>query len=145
MLGFKTIEEWPLEGFEHKNYHLRVYGPNGFYREFIGDNNTPALEVSCRYEKAKKITGNVALHFANTGQQDVELEIIDNAYGNPVLYPVVAANQKNKTVLLNLKKSANWYDFTVKLKNKNTIAYRFAGHVETGEESITDPAMGNRG
>ncbi len=141
--GFKTTEEWPLKAFEDKSYHLRVYGPNGFYREFMGDQNTPALEVSCRYERAKKITGNVQLHFSNSEQHDIELEIIDNAYGNPAIYPVVAAGQKNKTVLLNLGKSANWYDFTVKLKNRNTIAYLFAGHVETGSESITDPAMGN--
>jgi phospholipase C len=141
--GFQTTEQWPLDGFENKGYHLRVYGPNGFYREFIGDHNTPGVEVLCRYEKTRKITGNVELHFSNKEQQDVELEIVDNAYGNSTIYSVITASQKNKTVLLNLKKSANWYDFTVRLKNNNTIAYRFAGHVETGEESITDPAMGN--
>ena len=72
-----------------------------------------------------------------------KLEIIDNAYGNTTLRAVVTANQKNKTVLLNLKKSAGWYDFTVKLKNNAATVYRFAGHVETGKAGITDPAMGN--
>ncbi|MCH5684506.1 DUF756 domain-containing protein [Niabella sp. W65] len=79
----------------------------------------------------------------NNEQQDIELEVVDNAYDNPTQRPVITANQKDKTVLLNLKKSAGWYDFTVRFKNNNATVYRFAGHVETGESSITDPAMGN--
>lgn len=141
--GYQTEGQWPLKDFENKGYHLRVYGPNGFYREFTGDNATPGIEVLCRYEKAPQITGNIKLHLSNYEQQDVELEIIDNAYGNTTLRAVVTANQKNKTVLLNLKKSAGWYDFTVKLKNNAATVYRFAGHVETGKAGITDPAMGN--
>lgn len=141
--GYRTAAQWPLEDFEDKTYCLRVYGPNGFYREFMGDKSSPDIDINCRYEKNKKVSGNIELLLSNNEQQDIELEIIDNAYGNARVYPVVTARQKNKPVLLDLKKSANWYDFTVRLKNKPSTAYSFAGHVETGEESITDPAMGN--
>ncbi len=34
--GYQTTAQWALEDFENKGYHLRVYGPNGFYREFAG-------------------------------------------------------------------------------------------------------------
>src|SRR5690606_23505596 len=31
--GYSLDYEWPLDDFEDEGYHLRVYGPNGFYRE----------------------------------------------------------------------------------------------------------------
>jgi len=41
--GEQAADQWPLDHFEHGQYHLRVYGPNGFYREFTGDENDPDL------------------------------------------------------------------------------------------------------
>ncbi len=32
---------WPLMEFENNIYHLRVYGPNGFFREFKGSADDP--------------------------------------------------------------------------------------------------------
>lgn len=34
--GDSVMYEWPLQDFENENYHLRLYGPNGFFREFAG-------------------------------------------------------------------------------------------------------------
>lgn len=140
--GFKTAAQWALEDFENKEYHLRVYGPNGFYREFTGNHHTPRLQVCCSYERSRNLTGNVVLRLSNGEQKEVALEITDNAYGNPTIRTLVAAGQLDKTVLLNLNKSGSWYDFTVRPLGSEVIAYRFAGHVETGEDGITDPAMG---
>ena len=42
---------------------------------------------------------------------------------------------------LDLQKSHGWYDFTVKAEGIESAA-RFAGHVETGRSSFTDPLMG---
>jgi len=44
--------------------------------------------------------------------------------------------------VLNLGKSSGWYDFTVKVSGADNFEKRFAGRVETGKESITDPYMG---
>ncbi|RZL89201.1 MAG: DUF756 domain-containing protein, partial [Variovorax sp.] len=38
----------------------------------------------------------------------------------------------------NLKKSGDWYDFTVTSEN---FERRFAGRVETGKPGVSDPAM----
>jgi phospholipase C len=38
----------------------------------------------------------------------------------------------------NLEKSGNWYDFTVLSAN---FERRFSGRVESGKDSISDPAM----
>ncbi|MCK7556018.1 DUF756 domain-containing protein [Chitinophaga sedimenti] len=46
-----------------------------------------------------------------------------------------------ETVNLPLSKSSGWYDFTVRIKGAQTFEQRFAGHVENGLESRTDPQM----
>lgn len=137
--GYKLEDKWNLGDFENNSYHLRLYGPNGFYREFKGNENDPAIEIACQY--TKKTSGNVELIIGNTGEKSYELEISDNAYGNPPILQKIDPH-KSTTIVLNLKKSSAWYDFTVKIKGLDAFSQSFAGHVETGADSITDPAMG---
>jgi phospholipase C len=65
--GDMLQDEWKIEDFENGNYHLRVYGPNGFYREFLGNKNNPLLKVTCDYEASGsgKLTGNVVVTVLN--------------------------------------------------------------------------------
>ena len=35
-----------------------------------------------------------------------------------------------------------WYDLIITVTGDNTFNYRLAGHVETGNDSISDPALG---
>ena len=35
-----------------------------------------------------------------------------------------------------------WYDFTVTMVNEPSYSRRFAGRIETNEDSISDPYMG---
>lgn len=46
------------------------------------------------------------------------------------------------TIILDLKKSFGWYDFSIKVKGNKSFIKRYAGHVETGEPSYSDPFMG---
>src|SRR5450432_1140481 len=52
---------WPLKNFENGIYHLRIYGPNGFFREFKGSADDPLLLIGCEYETASgnKLSGNI--------------------------------------------------------------------------------------
>jgi phospholipase C len=45
------------------------------------------------------------------------------------------------SVILPCEQSHGWYDYTVKASGSNAEA-RFAGRVETGKPSFTDPLMG---
>ena len=70
------------------------------------------------------------------------VEIIDNAYKNqPIKALLDTANSKNgnTTIKLDLRKSFNWYDITVRVTGNNLFEKRYAGHVETGNESMSDP------
>jgi phospholipase C len=43
---------------------------------------------------------------------------------------------------LNLRKSYNWYDFILSINGYPDFAKHYAGRVETGKSSYSDPAMG---
>lgn len=144
--GDTLTDDFPLSDFEGSHYHLRAYGPNGFFREFLGDREDPALDVACAYEPARLLksglSGNVKLLIRNTGQTGpVSVRISDHAYGNDAVTRTVAADSTTELVL-DLKKSAGWYDFSVTVDGAKGYERRYAGHVETGKESITDPHMG---
>lgn len=143
--GEELQANWPLENFENESYHLRVYGPNGFYREYTGDKNDPALLVSFAYEKMnhspQKFSGNVILILENTGDKNLPIEIVDNSYKNPRQSFELAAAEK-KEIVLDLSKSYNWYDTSIKLQGKDLFEKRFAGRAETGAPGKSDPFMG---
>ncbi len=65
--------------------------------------------------------------------------ITDNAYKNK---PVFKKIQSEETIVLNLHSSYGWYDFSVAGKGHPHFSKRFAGKVETGKETFTDPLMG---
>ena len=41
-----------------------------------------------------------------------------------------------------LDENFGWYDFSITIKDNAIFEKRFAGHIETGKESMSDPAMG---
>src|SRR5262249_61944219 len=41
-----------------------------------------------------------------------------------------------------LSRTRGWYDLVIAAPGDPRLEYRYAGHVENGEGSITDPAMG---
>lgn len=142
--GDALSDEWEIHGRED-DYHFALYGPNGFYREFKGDLNDPEISFKCEYEKrrlnSKKPTGNIEVHFQNMDLSDYTVEIRDNAYNCKPVFKKVTGN-KTAFIPVTLEKSHHWYDFTVYVQGKVSFSKRYAGHVETGDVSYTDPLMG---
>ena len=144
--GDTLTEKFPVDAFKNGNYHLRIYGPNGFFREFSGNAKDPQLMIECEYQRsrlsANKLTGNIELKVRNSHNNHAyTLEITDHAYkNNPVSKKIGPAAEE--TIVLNLGKSFGWYDFSVGIKENPSFTKRYAGHVETGKESVSDPFMG---
>jgi phospholipase C len=46
------------------------------------------------------------------------------------------------TLHVSLEKSFGWYDFTLETDSDREFQQRFAGHLETGNDSMSDPALG---
>jgi phospholipase C len=147
--GDKLTDKWQINDFENNNYHLKVYGPNGFFREFAGSNNEPMIDVICRYQPYKtginRFTDNLILQIDNIELNPVSIEITDNAYKTSKHTQILGpANSNNAVAIvsLNLSKSYGWYDFTMRIKGNKLFERRYAGKVETGMPGKTDPAMG---
>jgi len=143
--GDTLEDEWTIADFADGMYHLRVYGPNGFFREFIGDKQHPQMELSCSYEqdpnKPMKLSGNLIITATNHGNKSQQLLISDVSYKSQPKTLKVPANGKAST-LVKLEKSFNWYDLNVQATEHNSFQERFAGRVETGAATKTDPLMG---
>jgi phospholipase C len=140
---------WPLESFENNLYHLRVYGPNGFYRELKGSIGDPLVDVQCLYEISgsdqKKLTGNISLNLKNDAAVPLSIQITDNAYkSGPLNQRLKNATDQAKNVIvpINLSKQFGWYDFTVTVEGNEVFSRRYAGRVDTGESGFSDPFMG---
>jgi phospholipase C len=142
--GDAISDLWQIEDFESGIYNLTVNGPNGFYRHFKGSNHDPKLEINCTDELSgiiKKQTGNIQLLLKNAEDSALKIFISDEVYQANNKIITIAANS-SKMVALNLQKSRSWYDFTIKIEGDATFLKHYAGHVETGEDSISDPYMG---
>jgi phospholipase C len=143
--GDNLTDTWPLTDFENSNYHLRVYGPNGFFREFTGNAHDPAIAILCEYEPSptakNQLTGNIKLALHNLSNGQHHITITDNAYKTPTIKKLLPAKGQS-AVVLNLHRSFGWYDFSVVVDGNNLFVKRYAGRVETGKASYSDPLMG---
>ncbi|GAB3163223.1 phosphocholine-specific phospholipase C [Telluribacter humicola] len=130
------------------DYHLRVYGPNGFYREFVGGSQQPAIHVSCRYKQGanRQLTGDVLVKLVNNDPaRAYQIQLTDNAYqSRPKTVELARAGTRGaeQTIELDLKKSHSWYDFSVEAVGNNAFRQTYAGRVETGKSGWSDPQMG---
>lgn len=146
--GDALTEIWPLAAFENNLYHLRVYGPNGFYRELQGDAGDPLLEITCEYQRQRlsqhKPTGHIELHLRNLSPDHAyQVEIRDEGYKKPVIRRTLKTGSGSETtVVLDLDKNYQWYDFSIRVDGFGSFRRRYAGRVETGKAGFSDPAMG---
>ncbi len=137
-------DAWTIADFKNATFIIWKYlHQMAFYRKFTGSNNDPQVDVSLNYHTDLKndLTGNVVFTFKNNGSKNHTIEIKDNAYGLATKTFQLNKNLE-KTVVLYLDKSYGWYDLSITMNDNNLFEKRYAGHVETGKESKSDPLMG---
>ena len=134
--GDELTDAYPVESFENGKYHLRVYGPNGFYREFTGTGHDPALDISVKPEQ-----GRLKISIKNTGGAAVPVDIISRSYDKKHTKHTVAQGMEYAR-LMSFTDSHGWYDFSILAGGLDGFEKRFAGRVETGKESFSDPLLG---
>jgi phospholipase C len=117
-----------------------VYGPNGFFRSFKGGitgRRRARLDVRAAYDTdANAIT----LEISNQADQTADIGIFNKYSRNragQILRPGESATKR-----WSLKNVWGWYDFVITVDGDSGFEYRVAGHVETGDDSISDPLMG---
>jgi phospholipase C len=125
-------------------YDLWVLGPNGFHRHFKGNlnalrtsNATPEVRVC--YDIAN---GNVYLSMRNDGKTACRFTINAKAYRNDGPWTATVNGGASVDQHWELASSGQWYDFAVTCDADPAYYRRFAGRVETGKHTVSDPAMG---
>ena len=123
------------------NYDLWVHGPNGFVRHFSGNVASAHSagfdpEVQVCYDLAN---AQIVLKMHNTGALAGSVVVRANAYRTDGPWTLDVGGGSIATMTWDLADSGQWYDFTV---TAGSFARRFAGRIETGDDGISDPAMG---
>lgn len=141
--GDQLVDSWTIPASEP--YHLQVYGPNGFFREFKGNSKDPGIDVALEYEHSpankKSLTGNVAVMLRNNSKQKQTVVVTDNAYKGKTQTKTINPGGQ-ATLIVDASKHSGWHDLSVTVKGLKGFEKRYAGRVETGKITITDPVMG---
>jgi phospholipase C len=121
-------------------YDLSVFGPNGFFRQFRGTLTRETqidLDIDVHYD-----VDDSALILRITNQAHTRRRVqIANAYRDELIrdeLPRGRALEKR----FSLKSSFGWYDLTITCDADSRFLWRFAGHLESGHDSASDPAIG---
>lgn len=123
---------WNLDEFDGDFYHIEIYGPNGFYRSFKG---------SKTYESA--------IFFLKQVEATAELSLVAKNNRSEILLNELSYMKKEKAFRahsfswrMDTGQSFGWYDFVITDAEDPYFSYQYAGHLETGVSSMTDPLMG---
>jgi phospholipase C len=135
--GKRLSGTWNIVG---SNYDLSVYGPNGFARYFKGTIGSGAASLDVHSIYGRDDEGSIALTVTNTGTGRATVVLL-NAYTGE---QHMRALRPGETFLdrSRLDRFHGWYDLIVRVIEDPTFESRLAGHVETGRDSFSDPALG---
>jgi phospholipase C len=142
------------------SYGLSVYGPNGFVRYFNGSigSNAAVLDVRSRYkiegrdwddrdwddrdwdDRGSERRAILGYRIKNVAAHKVYVTVLD-AYTGDHVQRTLQAHEAFEGEM-SVGEFHNWYDLIISVSEDSTFKYRLAGHIETGRDSFSDPALG---
>jgi phospholipase C len=134
--GTHLTDSWTVAS----TYDLSVYGPNGFVRYYKGStgSSAAALEVSATYHQGDR--HSIEFQITNVAANPAEVNVL-NAYTGDGVIRLLKPQETFKDAA-SLHQFYGWYDLIVTVSQDTSFNYRLAGHVETGKDSFSDPALG---
>jgi phospholipase C len=142
--GKQLSDSWHVAAQPSGAYDLSVYGPNGFARFFKGGVSGSA-RANLDVESHSAGDNEVALDLSvtNRGAESCTVTIV-NAYTNETVKQRLLSGGRFATHW-SLWKSFGWYDLAITVDTDQEFKRRLAGHIETGEDSASDPAIDRSG
>ena len=142
----KTLSDYWQAGSPTGAYDLTVCGPNGFLRRFAGNRVTATTsgnanaEATLRYAPSE---GRVYVRMTNNGTVACTFTArVSNRAGGPWSYTVQPGGSAEDWFSTG-NVMGGWYDVTVTADTADGFVRRFAGHMESGTQTISDPVMGS--
>ena len=132
-------DSWNLRSNGQTDYHLSVFGPNGFLRVFKGSiaNGKADLVSSITYDIDSH---GVVLGIHNRTETAFRVSVFDLYTHRKVEFKLEPDGELSE--FWSLDRSYGWYDFRITTRSDPSFQHRLAGHLETGRHSMTDPAIG---
>ncbi len=123
-------------------YDFSVYGPNGFLRTFKGGAAYGAAELDA-HSRSEAEDNELELSIVNRGA-GVSTVTIVNAYTRDTARRRLSPGERFEKSWP-LRGSSGWYDLLITVEEDASFERRLAGHIETGKDSVSDPAFGWNG
>ena len=136
-VGKSITDTWDIN--KDGAYNISLHGPNGYVRGFSA---AAAQDSGYNVRMAESDESVIFMVECGSGTCLNDLYIEDMAYGNPV--QIEGQIMDNRIIKRDVSQSGNWYDYRVREVDDNGVVVmerRFMGRVETGKDTITDPAM----
>ena len=135
----RLTDTWSFAADHATGYDLSVYGPNGFFRSLKGGlvRGSANVSVETIYEPDLEA---ITLEIRNLGARLDRLHIASGYAGERVVRRVEPGERF--ALRFALQRSFGWYDFTLTTESDRGFTHRVAGHLETGNDSMSDPALG---
>jgi phospholipase C len=129
--GHALTDQWPIAD----RYDLWVLGPNGFVRGFEGEIADGDVTAALIYRPGARRM-EIALRNAGAGRA----LILASSYQPQMKRQIALAARASQSIPWDVSRSGNWYDLSIAADRG--FVRRFAGRLETGKDSVSDPAMG---
>ena len=131
------LDRWsPTAG---TSYDLSVYGPNGFFRRVAGGLTVTSANLEVR--AIPEIAGDVILVvIGNVAAARTTITIANQYDGRQEHFPLAPGGRISVPVLL--ATSFRWYDVVITASTDPSFVRHYAGHIENGFDSISDPHIG---
>jgi phospholipase C len=138
--GTEISDSWNLTATGQTDYDLSVFGPNAFLRVFKGSIARGQADIasSITYD----IHGNGVILGIENRSGDLSAVSVFDSYTNKTIEYTLRPNGEVSEFWA-LEKSYGWYDFTITTGADPGFQQRLAGHLETGRDSMSDPAIGS--
>ena len=139
--GGEVSDTWQITSNHLNQYDLAVNGPNGFLRSYKGSVSGEGVSNLYIQTSCDKQASGITLSAANRGSEDVTVRVTDAYTGGAHIHRLKAGEGTHQHWPTH--HSFGWYDFIIEVESDSAFRYELAGHVETGQESRTDPAIGS--
>jgi phospholipase C len=135
----EIVDTWNFERAGAVAYDLSVYGPNGFFRAYQGQSGNANLQSVVSYDLVRY---GITLQSQNLGSESVQL-LVQNLYDNETITQLVKRGRIFEQ-FWPLEKVSGWYSLIISVESDTAFLQQFAGHLENGEPSNTDPQIGGQ-
>src|SRR3984957_15811519 len=131
---------WNLTSNGQTEYHLSVFGPNAFLRVFKGSIVRGKADIATNLTYDIRSNG-VVLGIHNRTGIERKISVFDGYTQKEIEFKLPPNGELSD--FWSLDRSYGWYDFKIMTHSDSSFLHRLAGHLETGRDSMSDPAIGS--